>query len=125
MQKSQINCSEEADDKDKRKHIQCYSILQRSIDEVRVRDALLDIANYCDNFSLFEIIPNQKTIKTILKHATPQIAKLLRTCFVETKSSRKIVTLPLPSNMEKKFIIFRKNSCIVSLDECTKEILYQ
>ena len=104
------------------KRAECTSVLQRYWDQVRVRDSLLQIANLYPNFSLFEHIPDQRGANYICKRSSPLMIQLLSSCFVNTKSTRKITTLDWPTRWEKKFFTFCHDNCIIDQETCWKKI---
>ena len=97
-QKSQINLAQSQENEEDKSFI-VSSVLQRSFSEVKVRDLLLEIANLCPNFSLFEVVRNLNDVSKILKKTTPIILDLLDSCAVETKSTRLVNTIEYLPNL--------------------------
>lgn len=119
-QKSQIDNSHLYDNiPDTRAKI--TSVLQRNMNEVHVRDSLLQIANMCQNFSLFDVISDQASIELYLSNTTPTIIQLLNSCFVETKSTRSIRRLEWPVGARKTLTFFQAD-CVVTQDDCEREV---
>lgn len=87
-----------------------------------MRDSLLQIANMCPNFSLFDVISDLDSIEVILKNPSPTIYQLFNTCFVETKSTRFIRKLDWPADQGLSTTNFFQSSCVVTDDSCVNEI---
>ena len=85
---------------DEKGKVKTFSILQRSMldkENIKARDALFDVANNCQAFSLFDIMTDNKYIENVLKKASPQIANFFNQSFFETKTTRQIESLKLPA----------------------------
>lgn len=81
---------------------------------------MLQIANLCPNFSLFEVVSNLDETNLIVRTATPLMIEMLNTCFVETKSTKRILPLEWPA--ETNSLVFRHNDSTITHEGCVAQI---
>ena len=87
---------EEKDTDDKCK-VNCNSLLYKILYSQRLksRDIILEIASYCDQFSLQNFFISQDEVGQVLKNPSPQVVKAFDNILIETPFTKQIITLDI------------------------------
>ena len=77
------------------------SIIKRNLSNIEMRDICFKIMRMCSSFSFADVIASPKDFEKILETATPTINDLLtNSCFVESKSCKRITTINWPQGIQ-------------------------
>ena len=75
------------------------SLLQKELDNMSLRDQLLRLGGLSPDFSLCRFLRNQQSFKSIMHSISPEAIHALSTCFFETASTRNIMYMKWPKDI--------------------------
>jgi hypothetical protein len=88
--------------------------------ETTIADCLLTIANKCEECSISNFCENQEDFSKILDDLSPGALELIAESFISTPFTKKVVNTVW--NSDQSLITFRKNSSILTEEECNQKI---
>ena len=75
------------------------SMLQQELENMSSRDTMLRIGGLSPDFSLCRFMSSQKSFRKLINNISPEAIDALDTCFIETPSTRKIIFMKWPKDI--------------------------